>query len=333
MGIVSRSTFMLAVPMELNDKGVYKGVQLGVLKSSVLSHTALSSTSAGMVSFNDPTVIANEFLALLKLWHVAYGLYIWEFLNTLDYEWSVIRGRRPYRWTIWLYSLTRLATLAAVISSIITFDDSRPVDCQLLITSDAVLGSTASAGASLLIAIRVIAIWNKNRIVMAISLGSWVANVSTLIHGVALLRGTRAPGSTTCVSPNSSVSRLNMTVTLCVDVVMLLIMLVALLRWRQDDGSASRLIHLLWTQVFNSLNLNAVFNVMFEIPSLIALSIAATRMYRSLTDFGPRDVFVSLPKGIGLSSPETNHIHVVTKPLEAPEHTDCEQYPGVPEGS
>jgi hypothetical protein len=26
----------------------------------------------------------------------------WEFLTTLDYEWSTIRGRRPYRWTIWV---------------------------------------------------------------------------------------------------------------------------------------------------------------------------------------------------------------------------------------
>jgi hypothetical protein len=24
----------------------------------------------------------------------------WEFVTTLGYEWSVIRGRRPYRWTI-----------------------------------------------------------------------------------------------------------------------------------------------------------------------------------------------------------------------------------------
>ncbi|SRR6266436_245257 len=26
----------------------------------------------------------------------------WEFVTTLNYEWSVIRGGRPYRWTIWV---------------------------------------------------------------------------------------------------------------------------------------------------------------------------------------------------------------------------------------
>ena len=69
----------------------------------------------------------------------------WEFVTTLDYEWSVIRGQRPYRWTIWvrvfllgfcgpgpgtglvypvwqIYSTTRIFTLIAVILSLVIFD-------------------------------------------------------------------------------------------------------------------------------------------------------------------------------------------------------------------
>jgi len=30
----------------------------------------------------------------------------WEFVSNLDYEWSFIRGHRPYRWTIWVCSPT-----------------------------------------------------------------------------------------------------------------------------------------------------------------------------------------------------------------------------------
>ena len=26
----------------------------------------------------------------------------WEFVTTLDYEWSIIRRHRPFRWTIWV---------------------------------------------------------------------------------------------------------------------------------------------------------------------------------------------------------------------------------------
>jgi len=28
--------------------------------------------------------------------------YSWEFVITLEYEWEVIQGRLPYRWTIWV---------------------------------------------------------------------------------------------------------------------------------------------------------------------------------------------------------------------------------------
>jgi hypothetical protein len=31
----------------------------------------------------------------------------WEFITTLDYEWDVIRGHRPYRWTIWVCDFGR----------------------------------------------------------------------------------------------------------------------------------------------------------------------------------------------------------------------------------
>src|SRR5258708_27145447 len=37
----------------------------------------------------------------------------WEFVITLDYEWNVIRGRRPYRWTIWVRNHSPLSVCSA----------------------------------------------------------------------------------------------------------------------------------------------------------------------------------------------------------------------------
>jgi hypothetical protein len=34
--------------------------------------------------------------------HVIALLFSWEFVTTLGFEWNVIRGHRPYRWTIWV---------------------------------------------------------------------------------------------------------------------------------------------------------------------------------------------------------------------------------------
>jgi hypothetical protein len=47
----------------------------------------------------------------LYMWVIAIFMYVtqfnpscssWEYFTTLDYEWRVIRGRLPYRWTIWV---------------------------------------------------------------------------------------------------------------------------------------------------------------------------------------------------------------------------------------
>ena len=32
------------------------------------------------------------------------GTSSWEYVTTLDFELDLIRGRRPYRWTIWVCS-------------------------------------------------------------------------------------------------------------------------------------------------------------------------------------------------------------------------------------
>ncbi|KAH9061919.1 hypothetical protein EDB87DRAFT_386440 [Lactarius vividus] len=74
-------------------------------------------------------------------------------------------------------------------------------------------------------------------------------------------------------------------------------MLVGLLRLRRPGTTMVGLWNFLWRQVFLatvvqvvptvfiSLILNDPFDLMFQTPSLIVISIAATRMYRSLIDF------------------------------------------------
>ena len=35
----------------------------------------------------------------------------WEFFTNLDYEFDIIRGRRPYRWTIWVRNCRQFLVL------------------------------------------------------------------------------------------------------------------------------------------------------------------------------------------------------------------------------
>lgn len=105
----------------------------------ICGHVCLTRLAAGtpnllpprMVDFHNPTVILLDAWALTKLCHAMDGLYLWEFLINLDYEWSVVCGHRPYRWTIWVYSLTRVAGLVAIILNLVGLDVTTKVNCQV----------------------------------------------------------------------------------------------------------------------------------------------------------------------------------------------------------
>ncbi|KAF8497018.1 hypothetical protein F5888DRAFT_1906889 [Russula emetica] len=193
-----------------------------------------------MTRFSDPVVVLHDLAVLKYFWHTTNGIYIWEYLTTLDFELDVIRGRRPYRWTIWIYSLTRVCTLTAIVLSFVALDTTTPINCQVWITFQLTFAFLGLAAASLLIISRI-------------------------------------------------------------DIVLLLIVLIGLLRLLHDSGGTFALGRLLWKQgviwlliatvaevpptVFIVLNLNASFNLMSQLPSLIAMAIAATRIYRNLADF------------------------------------------------
>ncbi|KAI0281721.1 hypothetical protein BC826DRAFT_1111202 [Russula brevipes] len=289
-----------------------------------------------MVNFHDPAVVANDMLAFVKLSHTLTGLYIWEFATTLDYEWSIIWGRRPYRWTIWIYSLTRLATLTTVINIIVYLNTkATPHRCQALLTSISVFDNVALAAAELLIVLRIIAIWDKRKVVVAIAIGLWVTNVAFLIHR-----------DLTCLPRNAEISKLSTISTFVTDIVLLLIMLVGLLRLRVQGVGTFSLGQLLWKQgiiwfliatlagalptIFLLLDLNDIWSIMFQFPWMISISIAATRMYRALTDFvsGVPDTAQASPRGSGPTSRFLQNPAVLPlKQLEVAVHSTIEWYP------
>ncbi|KAN0141810.1 hypothetical protein V8E53_000272 [Lactarius tabidus] len=253
-----------------------------------------------MVDFHNPAVIEKDFLVVVKIWHVVDGIFIWEFVANLDYELSVIRGHRPYRWTIWVYSLTRVCTLIAVVLNMLGFDSSSSINCQLWIIFELIFAYSAFAAASLLIVLRIVAIWDRNRIAVAIAICAWNSNFAFFVYNTALIHATWEPTQSVCLVLNTKVTTKTILAVFVSDVVLLLTMLVGLLRLRVH-GTMFALGQFLWRQgliwlffatvaeltpaVFISLNLNYPFNLMFQTPGLVVMSIAATRIHRSLIDY------------------------------------------------
>ncbi|KAH9958703.1 hypothetical protein BC827DRAFT_546237 [Russula dissimulans] len=267
--------------------------------------------------FPRPTAAVSQPLVLRNFWHTTNGLYIWEFFTTLDYELDVLRGRRPYRWTIWIYSFTRVTTLVAVILSLIDLNTVTPLrlDCQAWITFELTFSYLGLAAASILIVFRIIAIWNKNKVTVAVAATVWVVNVLVMIQGIARLRSAWSPFWQGCAVLNTEGNKLNIIVSLITDIVLLLIMLVGLLRLRSEGGGRFGIGLLLWNQgliwlliataaevppVVAGLNsmlmVTDPLNLMIQLPSLITMTIAATRMYRSLTDFVSSSGHTDIPQ-------------------------------------
>lgn len=259
-----------------------------------------------MVDYHNPVTISREYLSLVKLWHVLDGIFIWEFFITLYFEWDVIRGRRPYRWTIWIYSLTRVATLLAIILNMIGFNTTTPMHCQVWVIFQFLFAYISLAAASLLIVFRVIAIWKTEKTIVLITMGVWLVNVSLLIEGIVRIRSAWSPEATTCTLLNLETNKPAVISTLATDVVLLLVMVIGLFRMHLEVESVFALGRILWNQgliwlivatlaavpptVFMCLNLNLPLNYMFQAPNMIVMAIAATRMYRSVDDLvGPRE--------------------------------------------
>ncbi|KAH9990095.1 hypothetical protein BJV77DRAFT_634846 [Russula vinacea] len=322
-----------------------------------------------MVNYKDPATMAQDYEALVKMWHLIDGVFIWEFLSTLDFEWDVIRGHRPYRWTIWVYSLARVSTLLAVILNIVGLNYTSEMNCQAWATFLAIFAYLAYVSSTLLIVLRVIAIWNKVKIVFAIAMGIWITDNGVFIYGVSQLRSKWTPEDNACALLNVYTTKPAVIGSLFSDVVLLLIMLFGLLRLRCKGGGAFSMGRTLWKQgliwllvatvaevpstVFLILNLNDSLNLVRHslllwgkwmgvnllIPlrlsittqisqdaGMVIVTIAATRLYRSLTNIYSSDISHEYSRGTG-RSPSEPRVQPGPIPLmDVSVRTECNQF-------
>ncbi|KAI9436151.1 hypothetical protein F5148DRAFT_1294653 [Russula earlei] len=288
-----------------------------------------------MDDIDNPVVLTRDYWALTKLWHAVDALYIWEFVTSLDYEWSVIKGRRPYLWTIWvrivaeIYSFTRVVTLTAAIVNLVGLDAATPINCQVWAFLNFIFSYLALASSSLLVVLRIIAIWNKNRFVIALAACVWGTN-SDLISGISRIRSGWDTEQKQCLVLNVESNKLTIIVLLVTDIILLLTMLVGLFSLRRCGGGKFELSRLLWKQgliwlllatavelmpvLFISLYLNDALNIMFLMPSLLTMSIASTRMYRSLADFSFSTDVVRVLDNMPKSDPSSGSSAVLVTP-------------------
>jgi len=154
------------------------------------------------------------------------------------------------------------------------------------------------------IVLRTIAIWNKKKVVVILATCMWFIYFTFLIEGITQLRSTwQVEPSDHCTLPNIESNKLAIIAMFVADILLLLTMLLGLHRLRDRAGGMFGLAHLLWKQgviwlliatgsglttvVFLCSDLNPLLDIMFLLPTLVTISMTATRMYTSLADSSP----------------------------------------------
>jgi len=158
-------------------------------------------------------------------------------------------------------------------------------------------GTLAYLSASALIVLRIYALWERQKVVVAVVSVIWLANAVSYVYTIATTYAHRVDGI--CVTFNPLRNRIYIFSTFISDLAFLAFTLTGVLRWktsRQKDG----IWWLLYTQglvwvvaftlaevppvVFIILNLNNSMNRMFPFPGLILMTVAASRMYLGLVN-------------------------------------------------
>ncbi|KAI0248167.1 hypothetical protein BJV78DRAFT_842672 [Lactifluus subvellereus] len=243
-----------------------------------------------MVNWNDPSVLFKDYFALIKLDHAIAGIYIWETVFTAGFELDVLRGKRPYRWTIWPFADANAVLIYAswTFASLIIVLRVQVISATLTILLSSCHFSSR------------IAIWNSQRIVSFLFVCVWLAGTVSIIYSLTTVKAFYSPNRHKCTILGLHNFLSAAAVALVVDIVLLMSMLIGLLR--HAHRTSTGIWYLLYQQciiwialacivevpvvVFLILNLNDAWNEMFVHSAIAILSLGAARLYRSLCQHG-----------------------------------------------
>jgi len=239
----------------------------------------------------------NSLVITVKLVHVFAGIYIWEWVSTVQFEWEVLTGRRRFRWSFVAYELCRTLCLASIITMLAGFDLTYQFNCEVWFRAVLVFSYFGIAFSSLLILLRGVAIWGRSLGVLIFTAAIWFCNFGFALYSVTQGAIEWVPAINACVMTKTERFRWGITVNFIVEEILLIVMFAGVLNKRNTTG-LWRVLYiqgLSWIFVaslsevlpsaFSWLNINDGWNLMFQTPHMVIIVIMATRVYRDLFEY------------------------------------------------
>ncbi|EIW78518.1 hypothetical protein CONPUDRAFT_128188 [Coniophora puteana RWD-64-598 SS2] len=249
----------------------------------------------------------------VKLQHALLGLYAWEFLFSLDFEWALLTRKTKFKWPLMFYFVNRYVLLFALIGLAIALDTRTAINCRVLYAYIQFMGGAATGLSSVILSMHTIAIWSRNRWIVTllalIIIGHWVV----IFRGV-ILTANHTPGDGCQIVKEKTVILAAVFIyATCFDLIVFFLSgykVVQLVRRKGnigpqcltkmmfDDGLAyffcAFVVNVI-AVVFMELNWNPIMGVIFNVPATVVSTIVASRVVRCLSDFSLEPEVIPAP--------------------------------------
>ncbi|KAH7097100.1 hypothetical protein BKA62DRAFT_662187 [Auriculariales sp. MPI-PUGE-AT-0066] len=261
-----------------------------------------------MSDLNDPNLIRGFSLIA----YLSFGIAVWEFLISFDFDWEILRRKRRLTFGTILYLLCRYSNVFTACVFLVTTNASRTTPCEIWIYIQYGAASCATNIATGLLYTRVWALSNGYPLaVWGIGLpyaGAW----GVIVYSTYMTEGQYIAALSTCLSDNVEAHRIATIYQLAVDLVCLVAMIWLLIRMHRKGTSSlwwflmqqgvAYFVVICLVYIFDvvcsSLPLNKAIAMTPSLLRQVVTFIAATRMQRGLIVFvETRPVVASNPGG------------------------------------
>ncbi|KDQ09991.1 hypothetical protein BOTBODRAFT_36610 [Botryobasidium botryosum FD-172 SS1] len=258
-----------------------------------------------MPDWSDPLEIQRDTEVFVKILILLLGLYTWEVLGSLRFEWQVISGKKKFTWLMVVYFLCKYSLLMCLIVVNIATGVSTEVNCGALYTFSQIAGNTAIGTTSALLMFRTFAIWSTKKYIViplcVLFLGQW----ALLLHGYTIVKSSWSPEAMACVVyTKPEIIKAIYVYTMLFDLTVLLLSIAGLLLSPARSGLWGLLFTdgviyfiasftaYLFPVVFAYLNLNPAMNIICPVPASVCSGIVACRLFVRLSDRVHADVYI-----------------------------------------
>lgn len=246
-----------------------------------------------------------------KLFHSLIGIYIWEYVLSLDFDFAFLTRGRPFRWPMIFYFLNRYLLLGALIGILVSSDSdsTSKLNCQLLYLFNQLAGN-ASTIVNVNLGLRTIAVYGFSKPIIAVLVILILGHWSLILLGIQIKAVWNDNQHACTVDSGSHIAIMTATFvySTCFTLIVFLLNAYRLYSCRKGQNvlGESRVVWIVFSDglvyffiaflanlvatVVMLVRPSPVMDVVFNVPVVIVTTICATRTIRRLNNFFENDV-------------------------------------------